>query len=137
MKLRILDNSLRLRLDRRDLLELLREGRAERNIDFGQSVLIYALHAVPQVSLIRATLCSNRIDVYVDAKRAGSWARSDAASLVDTQRSGAKELTLLVEKDFPCHHSGVQDSQEKFTPDSMNVEVGTAASVNSGIPLRS
>lgn len=135
MKLRILDSSLRLRLDRSELRQLVSDGCVERRIEFGGCALTYALHAVAQAAVIRAMLGPSRIDVYVDASRAAAWANSDEASLKAVQPTGDGELRLLLEKDFPCQHSGSDSLPEKFTPRSMRVDADTKEREASKFPL--
>jgi hypothetical protein len=123
MKLRILDNSIRLRLERSELRDLLREGIVERHLDFGQgTTFVYALHAVEQPDLLTATVGSGRIDLSVDARRATAWAASDEPGIAASQHAGDRELRLLVEKDFPCKHSDDGRVDEKFTASTMSID---------------
>lgn len=126
MKLRILDDSIRLRLERSELVQLLRDGRVERRTRFGTSTFVYAIHAVEQSTPLRAACRSQRIDVYVDMSRAQAWATSEESSLEAVQREGDAALRLLIEKDFPCQHSPPKDVAEKFVPGKMRVEAGVA-----------
>lgn len=125
MKMRILDCSLRLRLERSELRDLLRLGRIERHANFGDTALTYAVNSVTQAVPLRATLIANRIDVFVGAARLREWAQSEESSLEGRQSTGGSELCILLEKDFPCQHSGSRESREKCTPQSMRLEISS------------
>lgn len=123
MKLRILDNSIRLRLDRSEIRQLLRTGTVERQTCFGpDSAFVYTLSAVAQEAELSAVVGTGRIDVFVDATRAAQWASSGEASIEAEQEAGRGTLRLLVEKDFPCQHTGEADAAEKFTPTTMQID---------------
>jgi len=124
MKLRILDGSIRLRLDRSEVRQLLcGDRRVESTTVFGPSVaFVYALHAVHQDAPLRAAVGLSRIDMYVDRHCAAEWAKSEAVSITANQSTGSSELRLLLEKDFPCQHSNPDRPAEKFTPATMSVD---------------
>jgi len=105
MKLRILDDSLRLRLPQGEVQQLRTTGRVEATIRFGpgpQQRLVYALVAVPQAQRISATLTDREIAVHVPEAMAHAWADGDEVSLRGEQSLGDGVLRLLVEKDFKC-----------------------------------
>lgn len=105
MKLRILDDSLRLRLPQGEVQQLRRTGRVEAAIRFGpgpQQRLVYALVTVPEAQRISATLTDREIAVHLPQALAHAWADGDEVSLRGEQSLGEGTLTLLVEKDFKC-----------------------------------
>lgn len=123
MKLRILESSIRLRLDRSELRQLLGDRRVERRTVFGPcAAFVYAVHAVKQETPLRAVVGQSRIDVYVDVRRAVEWAKSDDAGIAASQATCEGELRLLLEKDFACEHSDLESPAEKFTPTTMSID---------------
>ncbi len=136
MKLRILDSSIRLRLDRSELRQLLSGDRlVERHTVFGPSVTFtYALHAVSEEMPLRAAVGPSRIDLYVGIRQAVAWAKSDESSIAASQTTGQGDLRLLLEKDFPCEHSGSDNPPEKFTPTTMNIDSRHEITPSKGYP---
>ncbi|MCH9686907.1 MAG: hypothetical protein K0V04_36065 [Deltaproteobacteria bacterium] len=106
MKLRILDDSLRLRLPRGDVERLRATGRIEAAIHFGpgpQQRLVYAIAVDPQGQRMRATLTGTDVVVHIPQSVAHAWADGEEISLSADQSLGdGRTLSLLVEKDFKC-----------------------------------
>lgn len=105
MKLRILDDSLRLRLPQGEVQQLRDTGRVEAAIRFGPGPdqrLVYALITVPEAQRISATLTDREIAVHLPQSIAHAWADGNEVSLRGEQSLGEGTLTLLVEKDFKC-----------------------------------
>lgn len=101
MKLRLHENSIRLRLNRREVEEFADAGRVEDAVDFGNDVLLSYIVEASDTEAPRATLMANVIRIELPARDAGEWARGDRAGI-----SGADgRLSILVEKDFQCLHS--------------------------------
>lgn len=122
MKLRILDDSLRIRLERSELKQLMATGTVERRIRFGEGIeLTYALRTAARVGTMRATFNANRIEVLIDTDQARAWARSNQVSLESMQAHEGGSMRILIEKDFPCHHCEENDLTEKFTSASLSL----------------
>jgi len=106
MKLRILDDTLRLRLPRSEVELLRSSGRVEAALHFGpgpEQRLVYALVIAPGTQRITAALTDREIVVHLPEASARDWAEGDEVSLHGTQALGdGRELTLLIEKDFKC-----------------------------------
>lgn len=105
MKLRILDDSLRLRLPQSEVQRLRTTGRVEATIRFGpgpEQRLVYALVVVPQAQRISATLTDREIAVHLPESIAHAWVDGDEVSLKAEQSLGEGTLALLIEKDFKC-----------------------------------
>ena len=105
MKLRILDDSLRLRLPHGEVRQLRDTGRVEAAIRFGpgpEQRLVYALVAVPDAQRISATLTDREIAVHLPRALVHAWADGDQVSLHAEQSLGEGTLQILVEKDFKC-----------------------------------
>jgi len=106
MKLRILDDSLRLRLSQGELEQLHTLGRVEAAIGFGpgpSQQLVYALVVAPGAQRITATLTEREIVVALPKAMADPWIAGDEVSLRAEQSLGpGRTLALLIEKDFKC-----------------------------------
>lgn len=105
MKLRILDDSLRLRLPQGEVQQLRTTGRVEATIRFGpgpEQRLVYALVVVPGAHRISAMITDREIAVHLPEDVAHAWADGDEVSLRSEQSIGDGALALLIEKDFKC-----------------------------------
>ena len=104
MKLRIRDNSLRLRLTQTEVQTLRAAGRVTAATAFpGGASFEYALECDDAISEMSATLHDGNVIVHVPGAMAREWADSDQVSLRSEQSaSDGGSLSLLVEKDFAC-----------------------------------
>ena len=106
MKLRILGNTIRLRLSQTEVEQMRHRGRVEHSIEFGpvpEQQLRYTLVADSSCARMQATFEGRSITVSIPAAEVDHWACSDQVGLqaqqpIDDQRS----LEILVEKDFQC-----------------------------------
>jgi len=104
MKLRIRDNSLRLRLTRSEVEQLDSGGTVSARIAFtGDSTLGYAIESSPACVAPTALFEDQRIVVRLPASVVEGWAATDQVSIRDEQRlSSGDTLVILIEKDFAC-----------------------------------
>ena len=104
MKLRLLDDSIRLRLSRGDVLATEQNGLVEGKTRFPDgSTFTFALEATPAASAA-AAFAAGRMVVRLPAPRISAWAGDDeAVSMRDeVELPDGGRLKLLVEKDFQC-----------------------------------
>ena len=104
MKLRVLDNSIRLRLTRSEVEQAQRDGLVKSTVPFaGMNSFDYILESSPATVKTEAHLSSNVITVRVPESEIDAWAGSDQVSIAAQQvlDDGGK-LKILVEKDFAC-----------------------------------
>jgi hypothetical protein len=100
VKLRIHENSLRLRLNRSDVEQIRKTGMCSETLRLGTgSQLTYSLEASPECDVMRAEYVQDRIRVQMPLQVAQQWAASDQISLAQKADEGAGP-TLLIEKDF-------------------------------------
>lgn len=122
MKLRIRDNSLRLRLSRSEVEQLAVDGSVSARIRFpGGSELSYEVEGSPACVAPTAVLEAERISVRLPASVVETWAGTDQVSISDVQKlSTGESLTILVEKDFAClsPRDGEDDSDMFEHPDA-------------------
>lgn len=116
MKLRIKDNSLRLRLDQEDMAAFKVAGRVEAATLFGDGARFqYALEASADVDRLTARMEGSRIAIFVPEALAEEWVQTDRVSLEAEQATGEDAaLHLLVEKDLGCRHTASGADEEKM-----------------------
>jgi len=104
LKLRIQDNSVRLRLTRSEVDRLSRDGSVSAAISFpGGSSLEYSVESSSMTGQPRADFSADRIVVQIPAPVVQKWAATEEVSIAGVQpldKNG--ELLILVEKDFAC-----------------------------------
>jgi len=105
MKLRLLDDSIRLRLSRDEVVAADEQGIVEGQTRFPDgSVFTFALEALKNGSDASASYASDRLVVKLPAPKISAWANDDAAVSLhgELQLPLGGRLKLLVEKDFRC-----------------------------------
>lgn len=103
VKLRVLGNTIRLRVSKSELAEMAERGWVENSVEFGPgSALVYRLEAGPAVAPA-ADFADGRIVVTLPAGQVARWAATDEVSIRGEQAlAGGAALDILVEKDFEC-----------------------------------
>src|SRR6266542_1253922 len=107
MKLRIRDNSIRVRLTKTEVARLGQELPVEQTTRFSRSS---ALHCSIQPSRCAAAPSArfdgSTVTVALPAEQARQWASSDQVTIEAHQEiEPGTFLRILVEKDFQCMHS--------------------------------
>lgn len=117
MKLRIRENSVRLRLGRSEVLRLADERVLHEETDFGGGrKLGYALHA-DDIPAAVATFDGATVVVRIPHEAARRLADSDQVSIDARQPlEGGAELKILVEKDFECLDAPASEPQDDAFP---------------------
>jgi hypothetical protein len=104
MKLRIHDDSLRVRVTHAEVLELDARGTVEARVQLTAArALSYRLTIAEQAARIGVVFVDDVIDIQLPADAAREWCRSDRVSLRESQSVGGAELKIVVEKDFDSH----------------------------------
>lgn len=104
MKLRVLDNSIRLRLTRPEVARLRQDGLVRGKVSFvGSNAFEYILEASPATVKPEAHISSNVLTVRIPVADIERWADSEQVSIASEQMlDGGEQLQILVEKDFAC-----------------------------------
>lgn len=106
MKLRLKNNSIRLRLTQNETERFAATGRVEETIDFSvekNEKFVYALEASAGANEISAKFENHRITVFVPKNQADEWTKTAQISMENASAIGGnKTLRLLIEKDFAC-----------------------------------
>ncbi len=118
MKLRIRENTIRLRLKRNEVDQIAAGESIVEETHFPGSVLTYRLEVTGN-STLSASFEGGNLAIYVPDSQVTEWAQSDQVSIVaeqDLGESGA--LSVLIEKDFKClspgHHRLGDDDADTF-----------------------
>ena len=104
MKLRVLDNSIRLRLTRGEVETVSTEGLVKGRVRFaGSNTFDYVLESSPATVKPEAHWSNNVLTVRVPVMDIRNWADSDRVSIDSKQiLDDGERLRILVEKDFQC-----------------------------------
>ena len=104
MKLRVRDNSIRLRLTQAEVELVRADGLVRGRVPLaGSNNFEYVLESSPATVKSEAHISNNVLTVRVPEAEILSWSDSDEVSISATQLvDGGDELTILVEKDFAC-----------------------------------
>ena len=123
MKLRIHGNAVRLRLNQAEVGQFSKTGWLEEAIEFAPgATLTFALESLSSVREPSAKYERGALKIQVPASLANAWVASDQVGMEGQQSiANGKRLTILIEKDFQCMHSGEPD------PDAYPNPLETAA----------
>ena len=116
VKLRLRENSIRLRLLRGEVAALRATGRVTETISFGASQLLYTLQIASEAKDISANFTDNKITITLPNATAQNWAESNEVG-IEAEQIVAEHGTLkiLVEKDFVClDRAGDADNADAY-----------------------
>ena len=106
MKLRLRENSIRLRLLQSEVIQLREVGDVSETIVFGINPtdnLTYSLRISAEASEISAHKIDNQIEIFLPLLTAKHWVDSNEVGLYCEQKIGdLATLKIIVEKDFVC-----------------------------------
>ena len=106
MKLRLRENSIRLRLLQSEVIQLREIGDVSETIVFGINPtdnLTYSLRISAEASEISAHKTDNQIEIFLPLLTAENWADSTEVGLYSEQEVGdLATLKIIIEKDFVC-----------------------------------
>jgi hypothetical protein len=111
MKLRIQDDSLRLRLTRGEVEHLSRGDAVERLVHFpGGRALQYSVTGSAAAASPHAVYSGDAIRVTLSESRVRDWASSDETGIEGQDGP----IRILVEKDFKCLHRDAATEPDAF-----------------------
>jgi hypothetical protein len=116
MKLRINENSLRLRLTQKEVAQFRRSGRVDAAICFApRRTFSYSIESVPDAAEVSAYLNDAAIRIVIPTGVAIPWADSDDVGIQAWQPTGDDlRLELLIEKDFQCLHRTAEQDPDAY-----------------------
>lgn len=118
MKLRLRQNTIRLRLKRAEVEQLAAGRSIVEQTCFPDSVLTYRLDIAGD-GKFSASFHQGNLTICLPKSEVAQWAQNDQVSLVAEQALGNSDvLSLLIEKDFKClspgHHRPCEDDDDTF-----------------------
>jgi Family of unknown function (DUF7009) len=124
MKLRFQSNSIRLRLKRTEVEQLVRTGRVQEKVVMGNGpwdTFHYAVESSHAVFKPQAILEKKGVLVQVPIEAVSRWAESEEEIGIEAKvRVGEeKELHVLIEKDFTCLHGGTKEENDDTFPNPL------------------
>ncbi len=118
MKLRIKDDSIRLRLTKSDVDQLKLTGKVQATTSFpGKETFSYQI-VRSKSEKFNATFNSNGIEVAIPHVLANHWADSDQVGLEET----VDGLHLLIEKDFTCLTARLDEQNGDYYPNPLQAQ---------------
>ncbi len=119
MKLRLLDDSIRLRLSRSDVAAADEQGAVAAHTRFPYgATFTYVFEALPNGAAASASYSEDCMAVGLPAAEISAWANDDTAISLrgEVQLSDGNRLKLLVEKDFTCLTHRCDEDQSDLYP---------------------
>ena len=117
MKMRCVQNSIRLRLRKSEIEELGKGATIIEEVGFpGEtSSLSFSLKMADKTSDIQATCIDHQIQITIPQTQATSWINSNQVG-IETFLSlqNTQQLQVLIEKDFPCKDRENEDKNDLF-----------------------
>lgn len=118
MKVRIKGDSLRIRISRSEVIQLLAGNCLEETIHFtpeARAKFTYALLQDSSVSMPTVQYTENRVAILLPAEQANEWGFTNQVGIAEDISLGpVGALALLIEKDFACLDRSDEDNQDTF-----------------------
>lgn len=116
MKLRITNNSIRIRIRKSELLQLAKETIVSDYVNFGENIVFsFALRLDGSLEEVKGTFSENRIVVAIPESIAKDWMEGEEVGIETyTDTSPNEKLHILIEKDFPCLDRENEDKSDTF-----------------------
>lgn len=126
MKIRLKDNSLRLRLMQQEVEQFNREGKVTTTSQLGPSLvqtLSYSLIKDEEGDEVSATFIANHIKIYVPLEIAEKWMQDDQVGFEEQMPLDEGEsLHILVEKDFRCLQARPHEEESDSFPNPLEMK---------------
>jgi len=118
MKLRILGNSMRLRVTRSELQRLQAGETVEECVRFAvapDASLTYALAVAPSETPVRVQYEPQRVAIILNVDQLRIWSQPEEVGIYTSIENGSAEgLQLVIEKDFACLNQSHPKSADAF-----------------------
>lgn len=113
MKIRIKDNSIRLRLSPEEVQQLADVGLVESQCHFPGKMFCYWVQSKAGIEHPYAQFKDEHILVFVASAFANAWPDNETVGVHHTTKEG---LSLVIEKDFQCLKPREGEQEEKLYP---------------------
>lgn len=115
MKIRIKENSLRIRLLKSEVHKLEAEGYLEAQTSFVNNKLVYALESIEEGDQLTVDFMDNKITMFIPTVLLKGWADNTLIGFnAQMPLSENGSLSLLLEKDFVCTDATMEDQSDNF-----------------------
>ncbi len=116
MKIRMTTDSIRIRIRKSELDQLMSHSYIEDSITFGaDDIFRYGLVISDEATTLLGEYKDSSIQIFIPKAIAMNWARTDLVSLEENIAvDEGQQLHLLVEKDFPCLDRTEEDYDDTF-----------------------
>ncbi len=116
MKLRCVQNSIRLRIRKSDMEQLQAKGLIQESVSFPSgNGFGFALATDKTTEQVTANFENNQVQVFIPLQIANQWMDSNELSLEHEQNLPNGEiLHILIEKDLPCLDRPEEDKSDTF-----------------------
>ncbi|PWJ58310.1 hypothetical protein CLV98_104169 [Dyadobacter jejuensis] len=115
MKIRIFDNSVRIRLSKKEVAQLSETGYLESRTLFGTGELIYAIAQHPSQDTLSARFVDQKITIEVPVDFLNTWPTNDVVGMNANQPlPDGQNLYILIEKDFKCLDNTSEDQSDNY-----------------------
>ncbi|TRX50649.1 hypothetical protein FNH22_25340 [Fulvivirga sp. M361] len=118
MKLRIKENTVRLRLTRTEVAHFGKEGMIKESICFGAEPahhFNYEIRIEENASTLDITYQDQTICVSVPGTIAERWVKTDEVGFEQEVDTGGVQIHVLVEKDFQCLHRDNAEEPDNYS----------------------
>jgi hypothetical protein len=118
MKLRLLDNSIRMRLTRTEVRRIENDDIVRGSVQFpAEAHFDYVLESSPACVAATARLENNVLTVCLPETAAHEWAKSDSVSIrAEQPLDSGPPLQVLIEKDFACLTPRAEEDESDLFP---------------------
>lgn len=114
MKIRIKDNSVRLRLTKSEVDAFKLNGQVSAQINFGSTQLTYSLQVYNEPNLT-AAFKENKITVFMPKSMQQDWVNTNWVGYdAHMPLNNNQTLFILVEKDFKCLDGTTEDQSDMY-----------------------
>lgn len=114
MKIRIEDNSVRMRLRRSEVAKLSEDGSLCASTVFPEQPFEYCLQADPEIDDLQASFAGGKITVRLPEPWSQTWPDSPRVGFETSFKVGADSLHILIEKDFVCLDRDPETQKDQF-----------------------
>lgn len=115
MKIRIRENSIRLRLTKTEVEEFCKVKSFSQNTHFGNATFTYRLQSKEENDGLSAIYLNNEIIVFIPLLDVEKWKNDAQVGFSNAFDIGnGKELLLKVEKDFVCLDETEEDQSDNY-----------------------
>lgn len=127
MKIRMMGNSVRLRVGRAELARFLADGRIEETVRFAASPeagFTYALEvSAPGSTAATVRYAPRHLAVQITPEQVDHWRKEDEVGVYTEVDIGAGQaLEIAIEKDFACVHGSESENADSFPNPNLTID---------------